>query len=121
MMGILLELMNRLGVHVGEFVALEPSSCHANGPEESDMAEPVIVVSNTVNQIQNTLDAKEQVTLSEHGIPIDFSDMPDLGWPDLDFDKLMDSFVVEPFPPAQQDNLGLGFHNELFGLDRGTF
>ncbi|CAG7555269.1 unnamed protein product [Fusarium equiseti] len=118
-------LMNRLGVHVGDFVALQPSSCQIN---ESDMVDPLIVVSDAASRIQNTLventlvaQQQEQVTLSEYGIPIDFSDMPDLGWPDLDFDKLMNSFVFDPFPPAQQETIGLGFHNELFGLDCGTF
>ncbi|KAH7173898.1 fungal-specific transcription factor domain-containing protein [Fusarium flagelliforme] len=121
MMKILLGLMDRLGVHVGEFVALQPSGCNTNGPDESNMAEPVTVVADAASHIQNTFGAQEQVTLSEYGIPIDFSDMPDLGWPNLDFDKLMNSFVFNPFLPAQQETPGLGFHNELFGLNCGTF
>ena len=116
MMQILLGLMDRWGVHVGDFAALQPSSCRINEPV---MVEPVVAVTDTANLLQTTPGAQhqQQVTLSEYGIPIDFSDMPDLGWPDLDFDKLMNSFVFEPF---QQDTPGLVSHNELFGLDFGT-
>ncbi|KAI1070809.1 hypothetical protein LB507_006780 [Fusarium sp. FIESC RH6] len=119
MMQILLGLMNRLGVHVGEFIALQPSSC-IDGSNESDITEPVVAVSDTASHVHNTFGAQEELTLSEYGIPIDFSDMPDLGWPDLDFDKLMNSFVSDPFPPAQQDTSRLVSQNELFGFDFGA-
>ena len=118
MMEILLRLMNQLGVHVGKFVALQPSSCQIN---EFDMGEPVVAVSDTASHVQDAIDAQEQEkgSLSEYGIPIDFSDITDLGWPDLDFDKLMNSFIFDPFP-AQQDTSGLVSQKELFGLDFGT-
>ena len=86
------------------------------------MGEPVVAVSDTASHVQDTIGAHEQEkgTLSEYDVPIDFSDIFDLGWPDLDFDKLMNSFISDPFPPAQQDASGLVSHNELFGLDFGT-
>ncbi|RBR25067.1 uncharacterized protein FIESC28_02124 [Fusarium coffeatum] len=123
MMEILLRLMNRLGVHVGEFVALGPSSCLADEPIESEAAQPVVAGPSMERYIHNLLAIDEYWRRGGQGdLPISESDMrdiefPDVGWPDLDFNKLMNSFI---FDPAQQDTSGLVSQNELFGLDFGA-
>ncbi|KAJ4007327.1 hypothetical protein NW766_010011 [Fusarium irregulare] len=125
MMEILLRMMNRLGVHVGEFVALGPSSCLTDVPNESEMAEPVAAGPTMDRYIHNLLAIDEYWRNGGQGdLPISESDMndielPDVQWPDLDFDKLMNSFIFDPFP-AQQDTSGLVSQNELFGLDFGA-
>lgn len=125
MMEILLRMMNRLGVHVGEFVALGPSSCLTDVPNESEMAEPVAAGPTMERYIHNLLAIDEYWRNGGQGdLPISESDMndielPDVQWPDLDFDKLMNSFIFDPFP-AQQDTSGLVSQNELFGLDFGA-
>jgi hypothetical protein len=87
-MKILLGIMNRLGVNVGEFVAIEPTSCQDGHLGEVDMPEVAEVVPDITYQVPG-MSMMQQLTPDT---AVDFSDME---LSDFDIDQVIQSFVFE--------------------------
>lgn len=132
-MKILLGIMNRLGVNVGEFVAIEPTSCQDGHLGEVDMSEVAEVGSDIAYQIS-------AVPLVQQPTPDTIVDFSSMELSDFDIDQVMQSFVFE-VPAMPQEDLVLmsepGFNNydtgdealisrdmmvfdDLFGFDSST-
>ncbi|EXK29799.1 hypothetical protein FOXG_20600 [Fusarium oxysporum f. sp. lycopersici 4287] len=132
-MKILLGIMNRLGVNVGEFVAIEPTSCQDGHLGEVDMSEVAEVGSDIAYQIS-------AVPLVQQPTPDTTVDFSSMELSDFDIDQVMQSFVFE-VPAMPQEDLVLmsepGFNNydtgdealisrdmmvfdDLFGFDSST-
>ncbi|KAJ4087645.1 hypothetical protein NW756_007793 [Fusarium oxysporum] len=132
-MKILLGIMNRLGINVGEFVAIEPTSCQDGHLGEVDMSEVAEVGSDIAYQIS-------AVPLVQQPTPDTIVDFSSMELSDFDIDQVMQSFVFE-VPAMPQEDLVLmsepGFNNydtgdealigrdmmvfdDLFGFDSST-
>ncbi|KAI7764589.1 hypothetical protein LZL87_003794 [Fusarium oxysporum] len=94
-MKILLGTMNRLGVNVGEFVAIEPTSCQDGHLGEIDMSEVAEVGSDMAYQIS----AVPQV---QQPTPETIADFSSMELSDFDIDQIMQSFLFRV--PAMPQN-----------------
>ncbi|KAH7158478.1 fungal-specific transcription factor domain-containing protein, partial [Fusarium sp. MPI-SDFR-AT-0072] len=132
-MKILLGTMNRLGVNVGEFVAIEPTSCQDGHLGEVDMSEVAEVGSDMAYQIS----AVPQV---QQPTPETIADFSSMELSDFDIDQIMQSFVFRAPAMPQNDLVPMpepGFSNygasdeafisrdmmvfdDLFGFDSST-
>jgi hypothetical protein len=143
-MSILLGIMRRLGVNVGDFAAIEPTSCAAEGIQDADMEgrEPLSVA--PANQLHGTLDLQQPLPNPNFIMPADFEVNSNLELTDFDVDQFMQSFVVNDSASSQQATLlpdessSFGFvgcamgdgqvlnqdmmgFDSLFGFDSGIF
>ncbi|KAG5749625.1 hypothetical protein H9Q70_007717 [Fusarium xylarioides] len=130
-MKILLGIMNRLGVNVGEFMAIEPTSCQDGHLGESDLSE----VSPDITY--QGLD----VSVTQQPTPDAAVDFSNLEVSDFDIDQIMQTFVseaplmaqedFEPMPQPGFNHYGTGdealasrdmmVFDDLFGFDSSTF
>ncbi|KAF4445800.1 hypothetical protein F53441_10445 [Fusarium austroafricanum] len=111
-MKILLGIMERLKVNVGEFAAIAPTSCQTEDSCGINPTQPP-VQPGTDHQVQ--LHASD-VDMNMANMGFDFT--TDLQLSDFDVEQIMQSFLVEPLPPAQQDfqaNIHPGFDNDGIG------
>lgn len=104
-MGILLGTIRRLGVSVGDFAAIEPTSCAAEGIQDADMdgRGPLSVAS--MNQYQGTLDLEQPLPNPTFIMPTGFEVNSNLELTDFDIDQFMQSFMVNDPTYSQQDTL----------------
>ncbi|KAF5540068.1 Nit-4-like protein [Fusarium napiforme] len=131
-MKILLGIMDRLGVNVGEFVAIEPTSCQDGHLGEADVSELSEVSPDIAFQ---GLD----VSMTQQPTPdtaVDFSNLEVSGF---DIDQIMQSFLFEapsmagegsvPMPQPGFNHYGTGdealtsrdmVFDDLFGFDSST-
>ncbi|PNP73706.1 hypothetical protein FNYG_12896 [Fusarium nygamai] len=131
-MKILLGIMNRLGVNIGEFVAIEPTSCqdgHLGGADISELSEvrPDIVYQGL------------DVSVTQQPTPDTAVDFSNLEVSDFDIDQIMQSFLFEapsmahegfvPMPQPGFNHYGTGdealtsrdlVFDDLFGFDSST-
>ncbi|KAI1009019.1 hypothetical protein LB504_001940 [Fusarium proliferatum] len=129
---ILLGIMNRLGVNVGEFVAIEPTSCqdgHLGQIDLSDLSEfgPDIMYQ------------EPDVSVTQQPTPDTAVDFSNVEVSDFDIDQIMQSFVFEaplakgdfvPMPQPGFSHYGTGdealtsrdmiVFDNLFGFDSST-
>ncbi|KAF4968638.1 hypothetical protein FSARC_4013 [Fusarium sarcochroum] len=101
-MRILLSTMDRLNVSVGEFVAIDPTSCQMAGTNAINGNGPVEIETSIHDQAPNTLGLPSLVPDSDIEMPIDFQINTDLALTDFDIDQIMQSFVVEAPAPTKQ-------------------
>jgi hypothetical protein len=142
-MNILLGTMRRLGVNVGDFAAIEPTSCATDGIHDADVGgrEPLHVA--PANQLHGTLDLQQPLPNPDFVLPADFEVNSNLELTDFDVDQFMQSFVVNDPATSQQatllpdENPPFGFvgcamgdgqvnqdmmgFDSLFGFDSGIF
>ncbi|RGP69076.1 hypothetical protein FLONG3_7929 [Fusarium longipes] len=126
-MKILLELMERLNVQVGDFVALKPINCHEDGSREAVVTSSAPNDTIMTGNIPNSLNFQEIVPNGHADLAMNFQSNGDVALTDFDVDQIMDSFVFPlstlahedlPIPP-QQDVSQLGFSQP--GVDGGQF
>lgn len=104
-MGILLGTMRRLGVNVGDFAAIEPTSCAAEGIQDADMEGREPLSASPVDQLHGTLDLEQPLSNPTLIMPADFEVNSNLELTDFDIDQFMQSFVVNDPTSSQQDTL----------------
>ncbi|CAJ0550235.1 Ff.00g101650.m01.CDS01 [Fusarium sp. VM40] len=114
-MGILLGTMRRLGVSVGDFAAIEPTSCAAEEIQDADMESRGPLSVATTNQPQGTLDLEQPLPNPTFTMPADFEVHPNLELTDFDVDQFMQSFVINDPTSSQQATL-LPDENPPFGF-----
>ncbi|KAF5597937.1 nitrogen assimilation transcription factor nirA [Fusarium pseudocircinatum] len=132
-MKILLGIMNRLGVNVGEFVAIEPTSCQDGHLGEADVSELSEVSPDILYQ-------GPDVSVTQQPTPDTAVDFSSLEVSDFDIDQIMRSFLFEaptmgqedfvPMPEPGFDRYGTGdealtsrdmmVFDNLFGFDSST-
>ncbi|KAM0555897.1 hypothetical protein ACHAPJ_006299 [Fusarium lateritium] len=94
-MRILLGIMDRLDVNVGDFVAMDPTSCQMNVSSMMDGHEPAGIEPSIQAQVSNTPGLPSLVPDSDTEMPIDFQINTDLTLTDFDIDQIMQSFIME--------------------------
>ncbi|KAF5601681.1 Nit-4-like protein [Fusarium subglutinans] len=95
-MKILFGIMKRLGVNVGEFVAIEPTSCQDGHLGQIDISE--------LSQVDPDIMYQEpDVSVMQQPTPDTAVDFSNLEFSDFDIDQIMQSFVFEAPLMAQGD------------------
>ncbi|KAF4946740.1 hypothetical protein FGADI_10944 [Fusarium gaditjirri] len=132
-MKILLGIMNLLGVDVGEFVAIEPTSCQDGHLGEVDISQLSEVSSDITYQ-------GPDISVMQQPTPVTAVDISNMELSDFDIDQIMQSFVFEAPAMAQDDFVPMpqpGFNyygtgdealtsrdmmvfDDLFGFDSST-
>ncbi|KAL4732201.1 hypothetical protein ACLX1H_001209 [Fusarium chlamydosporum] len=101
-MRILIGLMQRLDVHVGDFVAMQPIRCHVDEPKENNTVETSADQQKTAKQMPDRLSFDESSSFGDPNLPQDFQATGGWQLTDFDIDQIMDSFTFEPPPPSHQ-------------------
>ncbi|KAF5620115.1 Nit-4-like protein [Fusarium sp. NRRL 52700] len=95
-MKILLGIMNRLGVNVGEFVAIEPTNCQDGHLGQVDLSELSEVSPDITYQVSD-------MSVMQQPTPDTAVDLSNLELCDFDIDQIIQSFVFETPAMAQED------------------
>ena len=95
-MKILLGIMDRLGVDVGEFVAIEPTSCQDGHLGQVDLSELSEVSPDITYQVSD-------MSVMQQPTPDTAVDLSNLELCDFDIDQIIQSFVFETPAMAQED------------------
>ncbi|KAI1059817.1 hypothetical protein LB506_008904 [Fusarium annulatum] len=95
-MKILLGIMNRLGVNVGEFVAIEPTSCQDGHLGQIDLSDLSEIGPDIMYQ-------EPDVSVTQQPTPDTAVDFSNLEVSDFDIDRIIQSFVFEAPLMAQED------------------
>ncbi|KAJ4252919.1 hypothetical protein NW762_010825 [Fusarium torreyae] len=101
-MKILLGIMERLDVNVGDFVAIDPTSCQMNYTNAINGHDPAVIEPRIGNQVPDALGLPPLVPDTDTEMSIDFQINTDLTLTDFDIDQIMQSFVVEGPVPTKQ-------------------
>ncbi|KAI1024602.1 hypothetical protein LB503_007179 [Fusarium chuoi] len=136
-MKILLGIMNRLGVNVGEFVAIEPTSCQDGHLGQIDLSDLSEIGPDIMYQ-------EPDVSVTQQPTPDTAVDFSNLEVSDFDIDQIIQSFMFEiplmaqedfvPMPQPGFNHCGTGdeaftsrdmrdmiVFDDLFGFDSSTF
>lgn len=103
-MRILIGLMQRLDVHVGDFVAMQPIRCHIDDPKEDSTVEASAAQQRSAEQVPGRLSFDESSSVEPLDLPQDFQASGGWQLTDFDIDQIMDSFIFEPPLPLHQSS-----------------